>query len=53
MGLAELIGGADGVNLSLVLSEVMALVPKVLPAVIGFLAFRKGYAFIRRCLRGA
>ena len=53
MGLAEMIGGADGVNLSAVLSEITALIPKVLPAVIGFIAFRKGFAFIKSALRGA
>lgn len=53
MDLASLIGGADGVDLSLVLSEIVALVPKVLPAVIGFIAFRKGFAFVRNALRGA
>lgn len=42
-----------GVNLSAVLDEVKALVPVVLPVVISFIAFRKGFAFIRRVLRGA
>ncbi len=36
-----------------ILDEVLALVPTVLPAVIGFLAFRKGWAFIQSAVRGA
>ena len=42
-----------GVNLTAVLDEVIALVPNVLPVVIGFIAFRKGYAFIKSALKGA
>ena len=36
-----------------ILSEVIALVPKLLPAIIGFLAFRKGWAFIGSAIHGA
>lgn len=36
-----------------VLDEVVALVPIVLPAVIGFLAFRKGWGFIKSAIKGA
>ena len=36
-----------------ILDQVTALVPTVLPAVIGFLAFRKGWAFIQSAVRGA
>lgn len=42
-----------GVDLTLILDEVLALVPTVLPVVISFIAFRKGLAFIQRALRGA
>ncbi len=42
-----------GVELSAVLDEVLRLVPVVLPVTIGFIAFRKGFAFIKRTLRGA
>lgn len=42
-----------GVELSAVLDEVVRLVPVVLPVTIGFIAFRKGFAFIKRTLRGA
>lgn len=36
-----------------VLDQVVSLVPIVLPAVIGFLAFRKGWSFIKSAVRGA
>lgn len=42
-----------GIDLSAVLNEILALVPVVLPVTIGFIAFRKGYAFIKSVLRGA
>ena len=42
-----------GIELTAVLDEVVNLIPTVLPVVIGFIAFRKGYAFIKRALRGA
>lgn len=41
------------IDLSAVLDEVLALVPTVLPVTIGFIAFRKGYGFIKSVLRGA
>lgn len=51
--LSPLVGGETGVNLSAVLGEITALIPKVLPVVIGFIAFRKGLSFIQSSLRGA
>lgn len=42
-----------GVDLSAVLDEIVALIPVVLPVVIGFIAFRKGFAFIKGALKGA
>lgn len=36
-----------------VLEEITSLVPTVLPAVIGFIAFRKGWKFIKGALLGA
>lgn len=42
-----------GIDLTAVLDEVVNLVPVVLPVVISFIAFRKGYAFIKRALKGA
>ena len=41
------------IDLSAVLNEILALVPVVLPVTIGFIAFRKGYGFIKSVLRGA
>jgi len=42
-----------GIDLSAVLDEVVALLPTVLPVIIGFIAFRKGLGFIISQLRGA
>lgn len=42
-----------GVDLSAVLDEVVALVPTVLPVIIGFIAFRKGLSFVKSALKGA
>lgn len=36
-----------------VLTEITNLIPVVLPAVIGFIAFRKGFAFLKGALRSA
>ena len=41
------------IDLTAVLDEVVALVPVVLPVIIGFIAFRKGLAFVKGALRGA
>lgn len=42
-----------GIDLTAVLDETLALVPIVLPVVIGFIAFRKGYGFVKKALKGA
>lgn len=42
-----------GVNMNAVLDEVVALVPVVLPAIIGFIALRKGISFVKNALKGA
>lgn len=42
-----------GIDLSAVLDEIVALVPTILPVIIGFIAFRKGLGFIISSLRGA
>lgn len=36
-----------------VLNQITSLVPTVLPAVIGFIAFRKGWKFLKSALRSA
>lgn len=42
-----------GDMLSGVLAEVTGLVPTVAPAVIGFIAFRKGWSFLKSSIKGA
>jgi len=41
------------IDLTAVLDEVLALVPVVLPVIIGFIAFRKGISFLKESLHGA
>ena len=36
-----------------VLEEITSLIPVVLPAVIGFIAFRKGFKFLKGALHSA
>ena len=36
-----------------ILDEVIGLIPTVIPAVIGFMAFRKGWSFFRGAIKGA
>ena len=43
----------SGIDLTAVLDEVVALLPVILPVVIGFIAFRKGIAFLKSALQGA
>ena len=45
--------GVTSVMLEGVLKEVVALVPVVLPTVIGFIAIRKGIAFVTSSLKSA
>jgi hypothetical protein len=42
-----------GIDFTIVLAEVLAMVPIILPVIIGFIAFRKGYSFLIGALRGA
>lgn len=42
-----------GINLLAVLDQIKTLVPIILPAVVGFLAFRKGWSFIKSAIMGA
>lgn len=42
-----------GIDLSGILDEIIALIPTVLPVLIGFVAFRKGFGFLLGVLRGA
>lgn len=42
----------NGIDLTAVLDEVTGMLPVVLPAVIGFIAFRKGFSFLKNTLKG-
>jgi len=50
---AGIFTGVGAVDLMGILTEVKSLVPIVLPAVVGFLAFRKGWGFLRSAIMGA
>ena len=43
----------NSIDLTGVLNEVLGLLPQVIPVIIGFLALRKGLAFLINCLRRA
>ena len=43
----------SGVDFMIVLDEMVALVPVMLPVIVGCLAFRKGISFIKSMVRGA
>lgn len=45
--------GITSTMLGEVLTEVTGLVPTVAPAVIGFIAFRKGWSFLKSQIKGA
>lgn len=42
-----------GVDFSAILGEITAMLPILLPVIIGFIAFRKGLAFLKKQLKGA
>lgn len=52
-GASNMFSGVTSASFTGVLDQVVALVPIVLPAVIGFLAFRKGWSFIKGAIKGA
>lgn len=45
--------GVTSAMMQEVLSEIKSLLPIVAPAVIGFIAFRKGWGFIKGAIKGA
>lgn len=45
--------GIDSASLLAVLDEIKAVMPIVIPAVIGLLAFRKGFQFLKQQIKGA
>lgn len=42
-----------GVDFTIILDEVLKIVPIVLPVVLAFVGFRKGYGFLKKQLKGA
>ena len=48
-----LVTAVNNANIDGVLNEVIALLPTVLPVMIGFLAIRKGISFVIGMLRSA
>lgn len=42
-----------GLDLTVVLDELMKIVPIAIPVVLSFLGFRKGYAFLKKQIKGA
>lgn len=42
-----------GVDMTVIMDEVIALIPVVLPVVVGFIGLRKGISFLKSSLRGA
>lgn len=57
INLVDVIKGTHGttgpIDLSMVLDSIGDLLPVVLPVIVGFIAFRKGYAFLKGSLRSA
>ncbi|WP_312700569.1 hypothetical protein [Sedimentibacter sp.] len=43
----------SGINFMSVLDEILALIPVLLPVIISFIAFRKGFGFLKSALKGA
>jgi hypothetical protein len=43
----------SGVDFTIVFSEILGLIPLMLPVMLGFLAVRKGIQFIRGMMKGA
>ena len=42
-----------GVDLTIIMDQILAIVPVVLPVVIAFIGLRKGLAFLKSSLKGA
>lgn len=43
----------EGVDFTIILTEVKDGLKIVIPTVLGFIAFRKGFAFVKKQLKGA
>ncbi len=53
MELANLFTGENAITLNTVFSQIYGLIPYVLPAVLGFVGFRKGISFLMGQIHGA
>ncbi len=51
--LADLFKGENALNINTVYSQVYALIPYVMPAVLGFVGFRKGLSWLMMQIQGA
>lgn len=43
----------EGINFNSVFQVIYDLIPIILPAMLGFLAFRKGFGFLKGTIKGA
>jgi hypothetical protein len=48
-----LVSKLTGVDFSIILDGMLDIVPIVIPVVLGFIAFRKGYTFLKKQIKGA
>ncbi len=53
MMLSDLFKGENALTLNTVFQQIYGLIPYVLPAVLGFVGFRKGLSFILSQIHGA
>lgn len=51
--LSDLFTGANALNVSIVFDQIYSLLPYVLPAVLGFIGFRKGLGWLMGQIQGA
>lgn len=49
----QIVGALADVDLMSVLNEMVALVPKVIPVIVGCIAFRKGLQFLKSAIKSA
>ena len=51
--LADLFTGENALDVTVVYNQIYALLPYVMPAVLGFIGFRKGLGWLMGQIRGA
>lgn len=49
----SLVSALSGVDFGIILDQVLAIMPLVIPVVLAFIGFRKGYAFLKKQIKGA